>query len=254
MFAVPVVMPRVQPLVQWFPVTTRLRAPAVPVLPTVAARFLRFTVKEGQRVQKDQVVALLDRSLPGLRYQEVKVLAPAPGRIHLMDLDPGTPVSPTTPLARIQETGPLKFTLYLPEVYHDALQPGDRVPVVVNGDTLQGRILRVAPGVDPLLGAREVLGVLESPPPKVVPGQTVQVRVPVARRDRTLVLPPEAVQGEVAHFVYVVRGGRAHKVPVRIGLSTLDAVEILEGLTEHDTVVALPIARLKEGSPVTVVW
>ena len=247
-------MPRVQTLVQWFPITTRLRAPMVPVLPTVAARFLRFTVHEGQLVQKDQVVALLDRSLPGLRYQEVKVLAPASGRIHLLDVDPGTPVSPTVPLAQIQEPGPLKFTLHLPEVYHNALRPGDRVRLVVQGDTLWGRIQRVAPGLDPITGAREVLGVLESTSVMPVSGQTARVLVPVARRDSALVLPPEAIQGEVAHFVYVVRGQRAHKVPVRIGLYTLEAVEVLEGITAHDTVVALPVANLKEGSPVKVVW
>ncbi len=251
-FVVPVTLPRYQTLVKWFPVTTRLRAPVVPVLPTVAGRFQRFTVSEGAWVKKDQVVALLDRSMPGVRFQEAKVLAPATGRIHLLDLDPGMPVSPTTPLAQIYESGPLKFTLYLPEVYHGVLKPGDRVPVVAGSDTLWARIFRRTPGIDPRLGAREVIGQLETR--ELVAGQTVRVLVPVVRRDHALTLPAEAVQGEVQKFVFVVHGNRAHKVPVTVGISTLETVEILQGITEHDTVIALPVANLKEGAPVKVVW
>ncbi len=253
-FAVPVVHPQVEPLVKWLAFTTRLRAPVAPVLPTVAARFQRFTVAEGAWVKKDQLVALLDRSMPGLKFQEVKVLAPATGRIHLHDLDPGTPVAPTTPIAEIYEPGPLRFTLLLPEAYHDVLKPGDRVRVVAGADTLPARIVRRAPGIDPRLGAREMIGQLLASSDRVVPGQTARVLVPVARREHALVLPAEAVQGEVNPFVYVVRGGKAHKVPVKLGLVTLKAVEILEGLTVHDTVIALPVASLKEGSPVKVVW
>ena len=69
---------------------------------------------------------------------------------------------------------------------------------------------------------------------------TLSVEVETARRERVLVLPQAALRGAVAGdtgTVLVLQDGRAQARNVRLGLRTLDAVDVLEGLHEGDTVL-----------------
>jgi HlyD family secretion protein len=45
------------------------------------------------------------------------------------------------------------------------------------------------------------------------------------------------VNGEGDHEAFVVRDGKAHKMPVRIGLASFDQYEVVEGLSEGDEVI-----------------
>ena len=69
---------------------------------------------------------------------------------------------------------------------------------------------------------------------------TLSVEVETARRERTLVLPQAALRGPAGGdqaSVLVLQDGRAQARNVRLGLRTLDAVEVLDGLKEGDTVL-----------------
>jgi HlyD family secretion protein len=68
----------------------------------------------------------------------------------------------------------------------------------------------------------------------------LSVEVETARRERALVLPQAALRGAVAGdmgTVLVLQDGRVQARNVRLGLRSLEAVEVLEGLVEGDTVL-----------------
>ncbi|HXM37083.1 MAG TPA: efflux RND transporter periplasmic adaptor subunit [Gemmatimonadales bacterium] len=50
--------------------------------------------------------------------------------------------------------------------------------------------------------------------------------------------------GEVSYIVFVLRKGKPTPVQIRTGLTDLDYVEVVNGLTEQDTVLVLPSASL----------
>ncbi|MGH7607223.1 MAG: hypothetical protein ACREME_07785, partial [Gemmatimonadales bacterium] len=50
--------------------------------------------------------------------------------------------------------------------------------------------------------------------------------------------------GGVTYIVFVLRDGTPAPVEIRTGLTDLDYIEVLSGLTEQDTVLALPSASL----------
>ncbi|HYN60272.1 MAG TPA: efflux RND transporter periplasmic adaptor subunit, partial [Rubrivivax sp.] len=69
---------------------------------------------------------------------------------------------------------------------------------------------------------------------------TLSVEVETARRERALVLPMSALRGGLADDqaeVRLERGGRVEARQVRLGLRTLDAAEVLQGLAEGDRVL-----------------
>jgi HlyD family secretion protein len=69
---------------------------------------------------------------------------------------------------------------------------------------------------------------------------TLSVEVETARRERALVVPVNALRGnESANsaMVWIAQRGRVEERKVRLGLRTLSAAEVLEGLTEGDLVL-----------------
>ena len=121
------------------------------------------------------------------------------------------------------------------------------------------RVLSIAPVVDPQRGAIEVKFTLAQDPPAFLrEDMTLSVEVETGRRERTLVLPLAALRGAVADdraTVLVAQEGRAQERSVRLGLRTLDAAEVLDGLTAGDAVLLgrtlKPGARVQ---PQAVAW
>jgi HlyD family secretion protein len=68
---------------------------------------------------------------------------------------------------------------------------------------------------------------------------TLSVEVETARRERALVVPTGALRGDESTgiSVWLARDGRVEARQVRLGLRTLDAAEILEGLSEGEQVL-----------------
>jgi HlyD family secretion protein len=69
---------------------------------------------------------------------------------------------------------------------------------------------------------------------------TLSVEVETARRERALVLPLVAVRtqtSDAAVTVLVIQDGRAQNRSVRLGMRTLEAAEVLDGLSDGDVVV-----------------
>jgi HlyD family secretion protein len=64
---------------------------------------------------------------------------------------------------------------------------------------------------------------------------TLSIDVETARRDNVIAIPAEVLRDEST--VLVVTNGRAEARSLKLGIRTLSAVEVLEGLREGDAVV-----------------
>lgn len=179
------------------------------------------------------------------RLAQTEVAAPADARVLARDVEPGQIVQPGKALLRLALTGPTQLVAQVDERFLDQLAPGQPASVVADafaGQPFAARVLSIAPAVDAQRGAIEVkFALVQQAPEFLREDMTLSVEVETARRDRTLVLPQAALRGatdrsDVAS-VLVLQEGRAQARAVRLGLRTLDAVEVLEGLAPGDTVL-----------------
>ena len=178
------------------------------------------------------------------RLAQATLVAPADARVLVRDVEPGQIVQPGKALLSLALAGPTQLVAQVDERFLDQLLPGQKASVVADafaGQRFAARVLTIAPSVDAQRGAIEVKFALEQQAPAFLrEDMTLSVEVETARRERTLVLPQAALRGPVEGdqaTVMVLQEGRAQARPVRVGLRTLDAVEVLDGLAEGDTVL-----------------
>ncbi len=216
------------------------------VFPDMGGRLLKLAVKDGQYVRKGQLIALIDRSAPGVDIKPLTVTAPASGYVQVLVKDLGAAVSKDKPVARIVDRRRLKVVVGIPEPYAGKVRRGTEMYV----EGMKSRISSVAPALDPQTRTLSVEGYV--PGGRFVPGQSAMVDVVIERRDSTVVLPASAVVGGAKKGVFVVRGGKVKYVPVRTGISTSKRVEVVEGLDFGDTVVVFGAASLRDGQRVKI--
>ena len=178
------------------------------------------------------------------RLKQTAVLAPADARVLTRQVEPGQIVQPGKALMALALAGPTQLVAQVDERFLDQLQAGQGAMVVADAFASQrfaARVLSIAPSVDAQRGAIEVKFALEQQAPAFLrEDMTLSVEVETGRRARALVLPLRALRtqtsGESA-IVLVADAGRAQARTVRLGLRSLSAVEVLEGLAEGEEVL-----------------
>ena len=178
------------------------------------------------------------------RLAQTQVVAPANARVLTRQVEPGQIVQPGKALMSLALAGPTQLIAQVDERFLEQLQTGQSTSVVADAfpdQRFTARVLSIAPTVDAQRGAIEVKFSLD----KVIPAflredMTLSVEVETARRERALVLPLGALRSQASSTsaaVLIVQNGRTQVRPVRLGLRTLDAAEVLEGLAQGDIVL-----------------
>ncbi|WP_288484963.1 efflux RND transporter periplasmic adaptor subunit [uncultured Acidovorax sp.] len=189
------------------------------------------------------------------RLAQATLVAPADARVLVREVEPGQIVQPGKALLSLALAGPTQLVAQVDERFLEQLQLGQPAWVVADafaGQRFAARVLSIAPAVDAQRGAIEVKFSIEQTPAFLREDMTLSVEVETARRERTLVLPQAALRGPAGGdqaSVLVLQDGRAQVRNVRLGLRTLDAVEVLDGLKEGDMVLR-GNASLQEGQRV----
>jgi len=198
------------------------------------------------------------------RLEQTQLRAPLAAQVLQRSVEPGQIVQAGKALLRLALAGPTQLVAQVDERFLDQLQPGQPASVVADAFPSQpfaAQVLSIAPAVDAQRGAIEVkLALKQQAPAYLREDMTLSVEVETARRERALALPLSALRhgstptGHEA-TVLVLHEGHAQARSLRLGLRTLDAVEVLDGLHDGDTV--LHSASLSAGQRVqarSIAW
>lgn len=214
------------------------------------------------QAQAQLALASAARAAAEARLAEAVLTAPADARVLLRQVEPGQIVQPGRALLSLALAGPLQLVAQVDERYLGQIQPGQTAGVLADAYPTQrftARVLSIAPLVDAQRGAIEVKFSLPQPTPAFLrEDMTLSVEVETARRERALVVPSDALRGDesTGTSVWLMRDGRVEARKVRLGVRTLDAAEILEGLSEGELVLIgtapLPGQRVRIGNGAAV--
>jgi HlyD family secretion protein len=193
----------------------------------LAARRARLAQDQNayERVQ-DQVEALFVR--PGLAGAVLEVMA-----------EEGEQVQPGTNIARVARPDDLRAELRVSETQARDVQVGQFVAVDTRNGIVEGKVERIDPGSSE--GTVQVDVELTGKLPRGArPDLSVDGTIEITRLDDAVQMgrPTYSQQNSTIKLFKVVEQGRyAIQVPVEIGLTSVNTVEILQGLVPGDEVI-----------------
>ena len=176
---------------------------------------------------------------PQARYT---IVAPADGVVAELGVREGVAVSPGTTLFRIAGLRKVWAVAEVPESQAVRLAPGQKVAAALQADpsqTFSGELREVLPQVNPATRTLQARFEVANTGGRLMPGMLLRLQLsgPAATR---LVVPAEAVIRTGTRAVAIVRqaGGSFQPREVKLGADLGELLEVVEGLSEGEEVVA----------------
>jgi len=235
-------------------------------------KFAQSTLERSELMFKQQVITIseLERDRAALeaakasneqlqtRLGYARVVAPISGIITEKRIEAGDIVSSSTRLFTVADVSTLVTRIQVSELEITTLKAGDVVPLTVDAlgsQKVEGRIRRIFPTADSATRLIPVeVALTGSQLNQLRPGYTVRATLSLDRRDGALLVPSRAVSGPAgARAVYIVKGGQVERRAVNVGSDMAGLSEILDGVSEGDSVIVSGTSMIREGAKAKVV-
>jgi membrane fusion protein (multidrug efflux system) len=209
---------------------------------------------EAARLQYESSKSAYEAAKLQLEYTSVR--APFDGVVTVRSVELGQRVNVNQALFTIADFNPLRAKIYVPEKDIGRIFEGQGATISVEAQPeieFKGVVKMVSPVVDPESGTSKITIDITDDRGKLKPGMFASVFITTETHKNTLIIPKRSLVLETdLDQVYIYREGMAHKVNLKLGFSSGDDLEVLEGLQEGDLVVTAGQDGLREGLPIRV--
>ncbi|HJR64837.1 MAG TPA: efflux RND transporter periplasmic adaptor subunit [Gemmatimonadaceae bacterium] len=228
-----------------------LKAGAVPERDVRAAEQAVAAARAQLAAAESQVRAASTES------RDTRVLAPTTGVLERRFIESGEHVARGAQLFTLVRTDALELAATIPARYASNVRTGQLARFTADGRTIEGRVVRVSPTIDPATRSITVYVQVANPSGTLKGGTFVSGRVVGRSIPQALVIPGAAIrQAENGSpYVYTIEGETVAQKEVQIGVvdDATGIVEITSGLEEGDRVIVGNVGTLGRGMQVRVV-
>ena len=190
------------------------------------------------------------------QLDDMTLRAPRAGTITYRNAEIGAMANANTKVLTITDTSSIYIDCSLAEADVAALQVGTSLPVVIDSvaNTYNGVITYVSPAMDADTKTYMVRISLINPDTSLRGGMFAQASLEVLQRPNTLFVPKDALleQNGISQLYVILPDNTIEIRTVSTGLRNDDYVEITDGLADGDRIATTNLARLKDGTHVTI--
>lgn len=217
-------------------------------------------LQDSLRAQVQQMTVALAQAETNLAYSYIR--APFAGYIAERNLDPGAYVSGTTAststvsrgILSVHDVETVRTLIEVVEKDVPLVQVGQRADVRAEAypnEVFEGRVTRIVQALNRATRTMTVEVDLPNKDHRLKGGMFARVEVLVGKHPQAIQIPLDAVSRlEESQYVYVVKDGKAHQVPVELGARADNRVEVLKGLTGDEQLIVSGKDLVSEGVPV----
>lgn len=196
---------------------------------------------EAQTIQARLIEAQAAVQIVKAKLEQTSITAPSDGRVIARTVEVGDVAQPGRKLLTLATTGETRLIAQIDEKNLSLLREGMRAVASADAfpdDKFEAELIYLAPSVDVTRGTVEARLRVSKPPPILRDDMTVSVEVVAAKKTNVLTIPASALReaGERL-FVLTVADGVAKEQDVRVGVRSLQRIEIVSGLSEGAQVV-----------------
>lgn len=188
------------------------------------------------------------------RLRSLQVRAPEDGVLQELTLQLGQWVPEGTTLAKVVQPGKLKAVLRIPESQAKDVQIGQKATVDTRNGIVPGHVIRKDPSAQ---GGSVIIDVaLDGPlPAGAVPDLSIDGTIVIDRLTNVLYAgrpASSAGTGNTSVFRVDADGKTAVRVPVVLGRSSVNSIEILSGLAVGDRIILSDLSSVSTAEKIRI--
>jgi HlyD family secretion protein len=210
---------------------------------------LNFDIQSKKLAHDRQLLLVADLKR---QVDDLDVKSPVDGQVGQLFIAERATVAKDAQLLSVIDLSALQVEMQVPESFARDLGIGMAGEISGNGHTWKGLVSAISPEVvNGQVAAR--LRFAGDTPKQLRQNQRLSVRVLLDKRDNVLTVQRGSFVDESGgSYAYVVRDDIATKTPIRVGASSIDKVEILDGLKEGDRIVISGTDSFKGATTVAI--
>lgn len=226
-------------------------------------RRLKDLIDREAAIQQDYDQAFTNLKVLQAKIEQLKVMiaktsirAPFSGNLGIVNVYPGTYVTPGSPLALLTDNSRVKIDFAVPEKHANTLKPGDEVQYQVesNEKIYKAKILAHEAGLDQKTRTLLMRAVSSNTSRELLPGQSARLAIRLNTTGNALMVPNQAlIPSSQGYSVFVVNAGKADFKSIQVGQRDAFSVHVTSGLASGDTVITSNMLRLTPGSAIQLV-
>jgi multidrug efflux pump subunit AcrA (membrane-fusion protein) len=235
----------------------------VSLYPTVAGKLTETRVRIGDRVNKGDVVAMVDPSRPGEVYSQSPVISTISGTVLSTPVNPGDTLTLQTPVFVVGDLSSLVIETFVPERFSTAARRGLSALVSLEalpGETFNAVVEELSPVLDPASRTLRIrlrfTGASQGQrDPRIQAGMFARISLVTNIRRNVPVIPRGAVINTYGSWIVFTVNNQdlAERREVALGLENENFIEVTRGLEAGDRVVSAGQNFLSHNDPVRVV-
>jgi len=219
-----------------------------------------LALQDSLRAQVQQMDVALAQAVTNLAYASIR--APFAGYIAERNLDPGAYVSGTTAststmsrgILSVHDVETVRTLIEVVEKDVPLVKVGQRADVRAEAypnEVFEGTVTRIVQALNRATRTMTVEVDLPNKDHRLKGGMFARVEVLVGKHPQAIQIPLDAVSRlEESQYVYVVKDGKAHQVPVELGARVENRVEVVKGLAGDEQVIVSGKDLVSEGAAV----
>jgi HlyD family secretion protein len=210
---------------------------------------LNFDIQSKKLAHERQLLLVKDLQR---QVDDLNVKSPVDGQVGQLFIAERATVAKDAQLLSVIDLSALQVEMQVPESFARSLGIGMTGEISGNGHVWKGLVSAISPEVvNGQVAAR--LRFDGETPKQLRQNQRLSVRVLLDKRDNVLTVQRGSFVDESGgSYAYLVRDGIATKTPIRVGTSSIDKVEILDGLKEGDRIVISGTDSFKGATTVAI--
>lgn len=220
----------------------------VDIYPEIGGKYISINeIKLGQNVYKDQIIAYVDPSKPGMDYKPSPVRSAISGVITSLPIKSGTTVTIQTSVAKVGKIEELEIITNVSEKYLSKMKV--KLPVIITTQAypdkkINGFVKELSPVVDPNTRMMEVKISFSEKSDIIKPGMFAEIKIITEKKDDIVKIPEESlIKRYGIYYVFVVHRdnekdqGYVEQRKLTYGIQIENKIEITSGLNENEEIV-----------------
>ena len=229
----------------------------ITIYPSVAGRLVDTRYAVGDRVNRGDIIAMIDPSRPGEVYSQSPVVSTVSGTVINVPFSAGDTVSVQSGIYAVGDLSSLVIETFVPERFTASVTGGMSASVkleAAGGETFNAEVFEVSPVLDPVTRTIKIRLRFTNPDSRIKAGMFATISLITNKKtDIPIIQRTSVISTYGSWIVFVVDDeNTARRREVTLGLDSEDYIEILSGVSLGENVVSAGQNFLSDGDSVRI--